>query len=537
MDKFINTFFCCLLLFSCAKDESAECLVNEHHDAYVYRERVADFPLILGYPRDIKHLATRVTELSFDDFLGRSFKLDYFPYETVQNIGEPVLILPKLEKDHPQWLTKRSLRQCISSAFSYATFSRYENKSSITHKVNSGFEINFGLFSIGNQHTYYKHFNSSILTNQSSVFGQIDVIVEDAIYNLSINSNRFVELKKNYVEKDFYDDLYNLHPYEFASFYGSFVLTNFITGGRASALFAGITNSVSTAETREESMDSELSSSFAVKSDNNSLSLGFGKEFTNGSSSTNTFTRLDAMLTTLGGSYGMGGFTIPQSIDNIDVDLTSWVNSLNETSTHTLVDIQSGGLLPIAAFIQERNIRQQFNECVKNVALPKTALIEPKLIHKYYPNHPAGIVVSCIYLMTRFNDALLLRRNVIPINNMDISAAVKKAEEGFDKICDIYKIKAVVDIHMDESKYNTVIEDALFSEQFIGGSNTIKFIDVNARLMYLLCNENEKKIGYTVYLDKGDFLLDTYGIRDWVEMLPETTINEKELENYILIAL
>lgn len=44
MDKFISTLLCCLLLFSCAKDE----LADEHHDAYVYRERTADFPLING---------------------------------------------------------------------------------------------------------------------------------------------------------------------------------------------------------------------------------------------------------------------------------------------------------------------------------------------------------------------------------------------------------------------------------------------------------------------------------------------------------
>ncbi|WP_418992661.1 hypothetical protein [Alistipes sp.] len=56
-------------------------------------------------------------------------------------------------------------------------------------------------------------------------------------------------------------------------------------------------------------------------------------------------------------------------------------------------------------------------------------------------------------------------------------------------------------------------------------------------MLYLLYNENGIKFGYSIYVGNGDYLLDTYGIRRWVETLPNTTISDNDLLNYTLIAL
>lgn len=64
-----------------------------------------------------------------------------------------------------------------------------------------------------------------------------------------------------------------------------------------------------------------------------------------------------------------------------------------------------------------------------------------------------------------------------------------------------------------------------------------KYLDTDNKILYLLYNENGKKVGYSIYMGKGDFLLDTYGIRQWVRSLPITSVTDNELLNYTLIAL
>lgn len=546
--KNLTFLFACILgvfLFSCERSEELgypENKTYETAESYVYRERDPNSPLILSIPRE--RLATRATELQFDDLLGRSFKLDYFPFQSMQNVGEPVINLMKLEEEHPQWITKLPMHQSISTAFSYSTFDRYEKNSSSTTTVDAGFKLNFGIFSIGNKNTYYNYFTSSLITSSKSVFGQLDIVIKDAIYNLAVNSNRLNQLRKDYLENDFIDDLYNLPPYEFYSFYGPFLMTNFITGGRATALFAGITKTTETEEARERTMDSEISGSFSFKnSSDNTASLGFGKGFTNGSSSTNTFTQLEATLTTLGGTYGLGAFTTPRSIDNMDIDLTAWVNSLNHTDNHALVDIENNGLTPLLGLFVEANFKAQYERYVAGDDLPLKQLVEPKLVHMFVPRHPMGAILSNMYLITRFGDAIIVHEDIMPLTNgAGIAQISKKQEAIFDELCDIYKIKA--ELWVKDTNFNSevliadyVLDDKAYRTGVFLETKMKKYYDVDQKMLYIVYNENGKKVGYSIYMGKGDYLLDTYGIRQWVNTLPTTTVTDNELLNYTLIAL
>ena len=88
---FLLACIICIFLFSCESPEdlsTSKKKIVETAESYVYRERDPNLMLILSVPRE--RLATRATELQFDDMLGRSFKLDYFPFENMQNVGEPV---------------------------------------------------------------------------------------------------------------------------------------------------------------------------------------------------------------------------------------------------------------------------------------------------------------------------------------------------------------------------------------------------------------------------------------------------------------
>lgn len=553
MKKLVLLVFAALAFTACSNDwdtlkpQDSTNSENKILRSYVYKERDPNSPLILSMPRD-RVVTTRATQLNFDDVLGRSFKVDYFPFESMRNIGEPVVDMEKLSAEY-DWAEKRPLRESYSHRFSYSTFERYQTTSTTTKKIYSGFEINFGLFKIGNKNAYYKHFTKTLLENSNAVFGQLDVEINDAVYNFAVNSYRLKLIRENYLKDDFINDLYNLPPHEFFTFYGPFVITNFITGGRATAIFTGISKTMATGETRENNMNIELESSFSMeKNEDGTVSLGFGKGFTNGHVNTEIFTQLDASLTTFGGEYGLGAFTTPSSIDNMNIDLTAWANSLNKKKTHTMIDIQDSGLVPLSEFIVDANWKAQYEKYIAIGDLPSKIIIEPKLVHSYAYSR-FGILVSCMSLITRFNDRIVIREDVMshPSANQYIGTW---RSEIFDQLCDTYAIKAEVEI-LPDFDYNTNvynsqinIADCLVltpeSEIRIGRAlepNMRKYHDVVGEKLYLLYNQNGKKVGYSIYLGKGDYLLDTYGIRQWVNTLPDTEITDDELLNYTLIAL
>ena len=62
-------------------------------------------------------------------------------------------------------------------------------------------------------------------------------------------------------------------------------------------------------------------------------------------------------IDTVGGSPAFPVFTIPQKLEDVNLDLSQWMASLADTTTHSIVDIADEGLLPITEFILEKNIK------------------------------------------------------------------------------------------------------------------------------------------------------------------------------------
>lgn len=280
-----------------------------------------------------------------------------------------------------------------------------------------------------------------------------------------------------------------------------------------------------------------MSASFVlIKNADNSISLGFGNGFTNGTTSSNSFTKLETSLVTWGGRYGVGAFTTPKSIDDLNIDLSAWAESLNDKSFHTLIDIKDNGLIPLSGFFLEKNLISQYEKIVAGDELPKKELVEPRLVHEYHPVYPTGRYFSTVRLITRFNDMIRLGYNTFPLTN----EGLVEMESFFKSFCDTYKMKAIVDSAISEADYNSNI--SLVSTDGQDAGNRIepmmkKYVDEANGILYLLCDANEKKVGYTVYINKGDYLLNLYGIKEWVSELPEVSITYDELMNYTLVAL
>ena len=76
----------------------------------------------------------------------------------------------------------------------------------------------------------------------------------------------------------------------------------------------------------------------------------------NSSTETKSFSELHVSIKTLGGAYGYNVATPPYDVKSTSINLTSWLQSLNDSRTHTMIDIQDGGLYPISDFILEENL-------------------------------------------------------------------------------------------------------------------------------------------------------------------------------------
>ena len=75
-----------------------------------------------------------------------------------------------------------------------------------------------------------------------------------------------------------------------------------------------------------------------IHSASGNLSIGTKRE--NSETITNKFSALSYSIKTLGGAYGYSISTPPYDITNYSIDLTPWLQSLNDPKTHTMIDLQ-----------------------------------------------------------------------------------------------------------------------------------------------------------------------------------------------------
>jgi hypothetical protein len=70
------------------------------------------------------------------------------------------------------------------NSFSFASFDRYLEKSQVSKKVNGGFSINLGLFTIGHKRKMTEIFSSTVTNNTQGVFGELNVAIDQNVYEM-----------------------------------------------------------------------------------------------------------------------------------------------------------------------------------------------------------------------------------------------------------------------------------------------------------------------------------------------------------------
>lgn len=72
----------------------------------------------------------------------------------------------------------------VMNSFSFASFDRYLEKSQVSKKVNGGFSINLGLFTIGHKRKMTEIFSSTVTNNTQGVFGELNVAIDQNVYEM-----------------------------------------------------------------------------------------------------------------------------------------------------------------------------------------------------------------------------------------------------------------------------------------------------------------------------------------------------------------
>lgn len=141
-------------------------------EVIIVQERSKNKPLTNYAKLKSEQAMTRaVGQLALDDFIGRSYKLEHYPFESTQNIGFPVIDIEKYLADYPDYYQSVPMKESNSWSESFNGIERYETKMQKTKTVSTGLEIDFKIFKVGSKKVIRKFSNVASL-NLNKMFSE-----------------------------------------------------------------------------------------------------------------------------------------------------------------------------------------------------------------------------------------------------------------------------------------------------------------------------------------------------------------------------
>ena len=563
---------------SCVEEyENADMLLKNkipnNEEILILKERNNKYPLDFPQRSKARNIASPREVSSAENDLGNTYKLNYFPLGTAQNLGIIVANINKLKNDFGSAYVKtKNIGIQTANSFSYTTFERYTHKSKDTEKITHGINLDIRLFSIGNQGTIEKIYTTDIANETNRAYGQLDINIIGKRHTLEISSNSLNKIKLDYLDPTFRDELYSITMGEFIKQYGALVLTNFFTGGRVTALYSGIYSSNETTETKEKNIDESINASYGSKQDTASGggNFGIGRKYFDEKKMTTKFTDMTLSIKAIGGNLSFPTFSSPQEITQVNIDLSSWMSSMSSPDSYKMIDIESEGLHPLSEFVLEENLKRHINDYLMGYYQ-----FEPMKVQEPYieilRREIQGFTLLITTLVTKNEDRVLIDLK----NVTDISESLK-----LQYINDIANQKSkVYGLKIIQKSYSSDLEQIppknCFQLGFFDENLFSKYIDSENNTMYLLYNgskiktlENssnkkdfireifnkakyatnkvdkngviistpdEGKYGLSIYKYKRT--LNLYGLTDFVNKLPTIDIDKEDLLDYEIVSL
>lgn len=466
------------------------------------------------------------------ELLGYSYKMGNTILGDPQNVGLQVIDIDKVSDYDHSLISKNHIGHSSVGSFSYADYDDFLKKSQLIKKSSSGFSLNiFGLVKIGRKHRNTKVFASYINDSTRSVYGEANVAYYNSEFKLNPSESSLHVYALTCLSKSFMRDLYGSPTGNILSNYGDFIMTDYITGGKMTALLAGMTKSTVSVQERLQAMDQEINASidFTLGKDSGNVSLDslkIGKSNGTITGAKRFLEKSYASLNTYGGKHGVEIADKPFDLNSSSIDLTPWAKSLDDADTHSIVSIGDGGLIDIGDVVLEKNYKERLKYTSEgylesNINFFTTFIEISRYYIRYSSKYKKDLYGIAAILNTRQGDKIIF---VDPsdkdltddelVRNDDNNVFFSKASKISDKLKNIFKIEIKSNVY---GRYNAQIIDPLCEIVTVDFDNMHWFENKNLNIKYIYSKEN--KVAFSVYEDdlEGDYVLDEYGIRDWFD--------------------
>ena len=541
---------------SCTKDEySNEQFTKESDGITVLQERNVALPQVVQTRPIIledKTTSRAVNESggiigNSDVLLGYSYSIGNSILGDYENVVSPVVNLSKVKGYGSDYITARSLQNYMSERFSYSDYNSYESKLSQTKKVSSGFQLNLGLFKLGRKKKTEETFKSEFTSSQNVVYGELNLTLKNSSFNLQASDGARKFYARECLSDVFLKNLYSSTLGNILDTYGEYVLTGYVTGGRAFALYTGLSSKGSDKTLKETAMDKSIDASFSWKKNSASGDFQFGKGNFNSNSSEYNMTKLFTKMWAFGGDPAGLNMNSANDLESINFNLDPWVSSLSDSRKHTIIDITENGLYPLSAFVIEENFKKRLDATSSNIIEKYPSFVTPhieivRVFERYNSSNEALYDIAAV-LFTRQGDRIILRSG----NASSATDAELKRNEN----ATVFNQKALEIKEQKQAYYELRISSNSVTRlnPQIGNPLCIDLPKVDEATMYTYINPRtgiqyiydiKNKIAFSHFTDDldGDWILDDYGIRDWVELLPTKSISMATLANsYRIIGL
>lgn len=534
-----------LLITACNNeiDENVQSKIQNGSSEVVLQVRDPNLPTEWSKKKTGMELSTKAY-WPVDQYIGRSYMIGNAIIGDPENVRLPVLNYSKIKDD----VTPDNPGKAKIDVLTYANYDRFEKKAEIERKISSGFSLNLGLFKIGRKKKLNEKFNESIINESTRVYGEVSIEVRNGSYIMSATSSATKKMAANSLTSSFLDDLYNSSIVEVLDQYGPFVITGYYSGGRATALYWGESMSNSHYEAKESDMNSDINTSFAWGEDKkdvgNSVNLeyGFGRKNGTNTSVVTKLRKTFMTLETLGGSTTHKVNTSVGDVMDFSIDLSAWLSSLNDKSTHTLIGIHDAGLTPISSFMLEENFKRRVQDTHLGY-LNTDFLFEPfiEIVKVHIRTTSAGekLYEVAAVLNTRQGDKIVLsdgkaaqatdaelRANNVYNTFMAKSQVIANAKKGY--------YKCTIKADANKTIIPTLRIPLSIELKGMQESRMRKFKNESTNMWYIY--DPVSLCAYSFYLD--DYILDVYGMNDWIKTVPVESISLVSLyQRYLIIGL
>lgn len=230
-------------------------------------------------------------------------------------------------------------------------------------------------------------------------------------------------------------------------------------------------------------------------------------------------------------------------------NLEPWVTTLSNSKTHTIIDLTENGLVPMSDIVLEENYKKRMNYTSSQIVSKRPHLTMPKIeimrVLERYSSTGEALYDIAPVLITRQGDRIILR--------MKPAASISDNELKRNENSEVFTQKALAIKEQKGNFYELEItanpiarlNPSATSDKYI--CVDLKYMDeknmavyTNNRTGMQYIYDRQNRIAFSHYIDEldGDWILDEYGIRTWVESLPTKNISMASLaSSYHIIGL